>query len=183
MSDDILAKYCSPTIVGIKTGSMFTYCFESDSDKKENIRRLNKSLSGKGLRVVPLRQTDNKTLIYVFRPSKLKKDLTSDTAQQLLKQFGYRSNACSQCIARLVNRINETDSFPHEVGLFLGYPPEDVCGFIENKAANYKCCGFWKVYGDEHKALKTFEKYKKCTKLCCSLIAKGCSVEQLAVSC
>lgn len=183
MPDDILAKYCSPTILGFKTGSMFTYCFKSDKDKKENIRRLNQSLSSKGLRVVPLRQTDNKTLIYMFRPSKLKKDLTSDTAQQLLKQFGYQSSACGQCIARLVSRINETDSFPHEVGLFLGYPPEDVCGFIENKAANYKCCGLWKVYGDEHKALQTFEKYKKCTKLCCSLIAKGCSVEQLAVSC
>ena len=26
------------------------------------------------------------------------------------------------------------DEFPHDIGLFLGYPPEDVLGFITNKA-------------------------------------------------
>lgn len=42
--------------------------------------------------------------------------------------------------------------FPHEVGLFLGYPPEDVEGFIENKARSCKITGYWKVYSDEEKA-------------------------------
>lgn len=182
MSDDILVRYCSPTIAGLKTGSMFSYCFKNDTDKKETVRRLNQSLGKKGLRVIPLKQTNNRTLLYVYRPSKLEKDLKSESAREILDQFGYKSDAYGQCIARLVKRIKKTDSFPHEVGLFLGYPPEDVSGFINNKAANCKCCGWWKVYGDEQKAQKTFEKYTKCTRLCCSLIAKGCSVEQLAVS-
>lgn len=183
MSDDIIAKYCSPTIIGIKTGNMFTYCFENDNDRKSNIRRLNKELNCKGLKVVTLKQTDNKSLIYIFRPSRLKKDLENDTAKKLLEHFGYGSTSCGRCIARLITRIKNTDDFPHEIGLFLGYPPDDVCGFIQNKAANYKYCGFWKVYRDEYKAIETFEKYKKCTKLCRSLIAKGKSVEQLAFIC
>jgi hypothetical protein len=36
--------------------------------------------------------------------------------------------------------------FPHEIGIFLGYPPEDVAAFIENDGKNYACRTHWKVY-------------------------------------
>ena len=36
--------------------------------------------------------------------------------------------------SRLIKRLNEDAEFPHEIGLFPGYPPEDVRGFIENRA-------------------------------------------------
>lgn len=62
-----------------------------------------------------------------------------------------------------MKRLGESDEFPHEIGLFLGYPVEDVKGFIENKASCAKCVGYWKVYGDEEKAQKLFNQYKKCT--------------------
>ena len=74
------------------------------------------------------------------------------------------------------------DAFPQEVGFFLGYPPEDVCGFIEQGARNYKCVGCWKVYGDEQQARKTFAKYKKCIDAYCRRYAAGQSVEWLIVA-
>ncbi len=55
-------------------------------------------------------------------------------------------------------------AFPHEIGLFLGYPSEDVLGFIRNRAGNSKMTGAWKVYGDKEKAERIFEKYRKCTR-------------------
>lgn len=82
---------------------------------------------------------------------------------------------------RLVRRLDENEEFLHEIGLFLGYPPEDVRGFIENKAAGYKYVGDWKVYGDEEKARKTFAKYKKCTRVYCAQFALGKSIERLTV--
>lgn len=183
MSDDVLAKYCSPTLIGMKTGNLFSYSFKDEKERNNILKQLNRTFRKKGLSVIPLGKTENKTLIYVFRPSKLKKDLKCSSARKILENLGYNCEAYGSCIARLSNRISTKNGFPHEIGLFLGYPPEDVCGFIENKAGNYKCCGCWKVYGDEDKALKTFEKYKKCTKLCCSLIAKGHSAEQIAACC
>ena len=39
----------------------------------------------------------------------------------------------------------ESGEFPHEVGLFLSYPPEDVKGFIDHRANNFKCAGLWTV--------------------------------------
>ena len=82
-----------------------------------------------------------------------------------------------------MRRMQRADSeFPHEVGLFLSYPPEDVKGFIDNEAANYKYIGLWKVYGDEEGAKRTFARYRKCTKLYCKLWQSGSSLEQLAVA-
>jgi len=75
-------------------------------------------------------------------------------------------------VARLVCRFRESSEFPHEVGLFLSYPPEDVKGFINHCAGGFKCAGLWKVYGDEEKARSLFEKYRKCTEIYCYTLAK-----------
>ncbi|MBR2177300.1 MAG: DUF3793 family protein [Clostridia bacterium] len=183
MSEEVLVKHCSPTLAGLKTANMFTYKFESLEEERANIRSLNARLTRKGLRVIPLRKHNGATLIYVYRPEKLKKDLKDQTAHRLLRERGYSCESVDRCIVRLMKRLRECESFPHEIGLFLGYPPEDVCGFIENKADGCKCVGCWKVYGDVEKAQALFEKYKRCTRICCSLAAKGCPVDKLAVSC
>ena len=80
-----------------------------------------------------------------------------------------------------IRRLRENDEFPHEIGLFLSYPPEDVRGFIENKACRFKCAGLWKVYGDEERAKELFRQYKRCTDRCCALWRAGSGLAQLAV--
>lgn len=182
MSEETLVRHCSPTILGMKTGNIFSHRFNSVEEERSYIRDLNSRLTPKGLRVVPLRKHSGGTLIYVYRPSMLKKDLKDSRADKVLRERGYTCESTNKCIVQLVRRLRENESFPHEIGLFLGYPPEDVCGFIDNKAEGCKCVGCWKVYGDEKKAQRLFEKYKRCTELCCSLVAKGCSVDKLAVS-
>ena len=52
--------------------------------------------------------------------------------------------------------------FPHEIGVFLGYPLQDVKGFIENNGRNSKYTGLWKVYGDKAASIRMFKKYRKC---------------------
>ena len=80
-----------------------------------------------------------------------------------------------------VARVYSCGGFPHEIGLFLGYPIDDVISFIENKGKNFKCCGCWKVYHDEDNAKKTFEKYKKCTNIYCKKYLQGSSLKRLTV--
>ena len=58
-----------------------------------------------------------------------------------------------------MRRLQRFEAFPHEIGLFLSYPPEDVRGFIEHKGHESKCDGCWKVYGDAERAKKTFRTY------------------------
>lgn len=78
-----------------------------------------------------------------------------------------------------MRRMRTSRGFPHEVGLFLGYPPEDVLGFVCNRARNYKAVGLWKVYGDTQRALSRFEACRKCTEESIDRFKSGVSIEQL----
>lgn len=182
MSDELIVRQCAPTLAGIKTGSLFPCRYESRSQFMDDVRSLNRRLVPKGLCVLPMRCENGSALLYVYRPGRLKKDLSGELAQKLLQDAGYPCGGSAICVTRLVQRLRRQEEFPHEVGLFLSYPPEDVKGFIDNEAANYKYIGLWKVYGDEEGAKRTFARYKKCTELYCKLWQSGSSLEQLAVA-
>lgn len=182
MSEEIFIRYCSPTLAGIKTANLFSCRFEDEKEMRESVRSLNVILVKKGIRVVPLRFHEGCALIYAYRPSKLLQDLQQADACSLLKERGYVSEAPERCIVQLIRRLADGGEFPHEIGLFLGYPPEDVCGFIENKAGGYKCVGEWKVYGDVDQAREIFAKYRKCIEVYCTQFAQGKSIELLTVA-
>ena len=182
MFEETFVHYCSPTLAGLKTANMFSCQFENEEELRNSVRKLNGILVKKGLRVLPLRCRDNRALIYAYRPSWLSRDLRNGGAYSLLKKLGYTEKLPELCLVRLVKRLDENEEFPHEIGLFLGYPPEDVRGFIENKAAGYKCVGEWKVYGDADKARKTFAKHRKCTEVYRAQFALGKSIERLTVA-
>ena len=102
---------------------------------------------------------------------------------------GYDPSSLSACIEKLHKRICGTDlqsqmtgrcSFPHEIGFFLGYPYEDVIGFIDNEGENFLCSGCWKVYAKERDAQTCFCCYKNCTTMYQQLFDEGVSIECLA---
>ena len=183
MSEEMIIKHCSPTLAGIKTGNMFNCEYSSKNELKIYIRTMNRKLKAKGLRVVPLRISDRNALIYVYRPEKLKNDFEHSTAKKLLNSKGYVISNPEACVVRLIKKIEKSDEFPHEVGLFLGYPPEDVKGFIEQGARKCKLTGVWKVYTDEESARLMFQRYKSCTEAyILKMLQEGSGVEELAVA-
>lgn len=182
MSEQMIIEQCSPTLAGIKTANLFPCKYKDKLVLWNEIRRFNRTLSHKGVRMIPVKVSENFALIYLYRPSKLEKDLYHKTAEMLLRQLGYSEVCGEKCIAELIRRFRKNEAFPHEIGLFLGYPPEDVKGFIENKADGCKCVGCWKVYGDPISAEKCFASYKKCTRIYKEQYHKGKSIEQLTVA-
>ena len=161
MSEEVIVRLGAPTLAGIKTGSLFTCAYTSRKSVEESLRQLNRCFAPKGLCLLPLRYSEKNVLLYLFRPAELSRDLQNSEAAELLRQEGYPCESCGKCLAALTRKLRSGEEFPHEIGLFLSYPPEDVKGFIENRAANYKLSGLWKVYGDEKKAKELFAKYKK----------------------
>lgn len=148
----------------------------------DRIRSLNSILVPRGARMLPLKFHGGRVLLYMYRPARLKKDLSHELAMRILAQREYSAGSPERCIKELIKRLNEDEDFPHEIGLFLGYPPEDVYGFIENKAACAKCVGTWKVYGDEQKARNTFAQYRKCTEVYRECFRKHNSFDRLIVA-
>lgn len=131
---------------------------------------------------MPLRVRKGRALIYVYRPHALECDLADQRARALLLKYGYAPENPYCCVVHLIRRLCAEEEFPHEIGLFLSYPPEDVLGFIQNGACKHKCVGCWKVYGDEQTAKNTFEKYDMCSKAYSRQWLRGKSIEQLTVA-
>ena len=180
MPDDVVVLHCAPTLAGLKTANMFMYQFADRQSLRCEICRLNRILGKKGLRVIPLKICSGKALIYIFRPDRLRRDLESAEAQKVLNECGYNCKSIGGRLSHLRERLGENGEFPHEIGLFLGYPPEDVCGFIQHRPC--LLTGFWKVYSDTDGAEKKFRQFRKCMKVYSSRIAAGCPLEKLAVS-
>ncbi|MBQ9154571.1 MAG: DUF3793 family protein [Solobacterium sp.] len=182
MPDATVVQYCAPTLAGIKTGSLFSYACPPGASAAVEVKQLDAKLSAKGLRAIGLGFKRKRLLVYVFRPDDLKRDLSSPEIHQLMESLGYQPEHPGQCLKRLIHRLSDDDSFPHEIGVFLGYPPEDVIGFIENHAANALYTGAWKVYGNVEQAKRTFEKYRICTDVMNDRIRRGNSLEQLTAA-
>ena len=162
MSEETVIRCCAPTLAAIKTGSLFSCPVESREELTESLRMVNRCLIHKDVRAFPLRYQNGRALIYLYRPQMLERDLQNPVAEDILRETGYPKGKAIEKIAYLIRRLRECDSFPHEIGLFLGYPAVDVKGFIEHKEC--KCTGMWKVFeSDEEEAQRYFARCRRCT--------------------
>ena len=180
MPDELIIHHCSPTLAGLKTGNLFATLFDCRETMIKDIKSTNQRIREKGLRVIPISRGGNKYLIYIFRPDRLKQDLSAPEAVEILLEKGYSVDNTSKCLTQLIRRVQGDRDFPHEIGLFLGYPPEDVSGFMKGDEKP-KYSGHWKVYSNQEEAEKKFRKYKKCTEVYSAEIKKGKTLEQLIV--
>ncbi len=179
-----LVEHCSSTLASIKTANLFTVDYDSEQELTEHLCQLNEMLNEKGVYVTALRTNGKKAWIYVYRRSRLEKELHRKDICDFLGCMGYRG-AENQDIDGALNTLRlhlAGESFPHEIGVFLGYPLADVIGFIENRGRNCKAIGCWKVYCDEQEAENMFCKFKKCKAVYVDLWNQGCSVSQLTVA-
>lgn len=182
MIEQYLIKNCSPTLASLKTANLINVPFRIYEDLLCSVSEWNKCLNPKGVELIVLKACENTALIYVVRKASLQRDLKQKGVFDFLKQYGYTTVDVDSCIARLIKRLSVNSAFPHEIGVFLGYPLNDVVGFINNRGQNSKCCGCWKVYCNECEAMKTFARFKKCTRIYCKLWSQGRSVLKLTVA-
>ena len=87
MSEELMVRQCAPTLAGIKTGSLFPCPCTSREELLCQVRSLNRRLSPKGLCLLPLRFTEGKALLYLYRPAALQRDLRAQTAEALLLEL------------------------------------------------------------------------------------------------
>ncbi len=183
MPEEFVISQCSPTMAGLKTGNLFSCPAEDSETLRDSIRRLNAALVPRGARILPIKRMRGRVLCYMYRPEKLKQDLSDELAQSILAALAYPVGNADRCVAELCRRLQRDAAFPHEVGLFLGYPVGDVDGFIRLGARSAKCVGTWKVYGDVASAQRKFDLYQKCTRVYREAYRKHNSFDRLVVSC
>ena len=163
--DQMMIHYSAPTLCGIKPGNLF---FIKSSDFSESQLLLwKKKFESCGFSLASAKSAKNTLFILVYNPLWVRKLLGDIFVSSYLLGKGYKKPFDSaSVIAELTRRIKSRRTFPHEVGIILGYPLLDVIEFEAKNGRDCKYCGYWKSYSDVEKAKKCMCSYKKCSCMC-----------------
>lgn len=163
-----LGAQCGITFAGIKAASLFSV----KSREEKSLKNYARHFSGKGIYFVKLKDGGDRILLYVYNKSKLEGILFDGDNRSFLRQEGYRYSSCEEAIAQLKCKI-QGENFPHEVGLFLDYPLDDVKGFIADPKGGECMCGYWKVYSQAEAKAATFKRYDCCSRCILNKLREG----------
>ena len=182
--ESVLVRQCAPTLAGIKPGSIFSFNRSPLEISRQKVRQWDERLAPLGLAVQILleRPCSSWAIVYVYRRTHLERLLSGNACQRFLAKAGYAGTDLDGLLDQLARRLQTQPEFPHEIGVFLGYPLRDVIGFIENRGRNFTCCGFWKSYSDPAEVEACFACYRRCIQTYVNLYEQGTPIEKLAVS-
>ena len=179
-----LLTFASPALLGRKQADRFSFSIDCLTDYRKEIDRYKKELAPLGISVEYLYCLQNRVYLLVYRKDMMLQYLRQPAVKEFLIKEGYPANigeeeSLYQTLCILRKHIIQGAEFPHEVGFFFGYPPEDVFSFIREKGQNYKLVGDWKVYGDGKAALRTFRSYARCRKRLMEQASAGADIVSL----
>lgn len=175
--EKVLAFHSGPALAGIKAANLVSCSYEDTPDLENRLQQLNSKMNPKGIILRPLHRLANRLLVLVYRTKCLEAAIRCPQRKEFLEKLGYPvQEGLEEILSYLEFRVKEAEGFPHEIGIFLGYPLVDVVGFVEHKGKNYKCTGHWKVYGNVQATEALFRKYEKCRNCICHHVERGCSL-------
>ena len=115
-----------------------------------------------GMGFIELVDRRGSLLLFLFDPVTLPALLAQKKVAALLSRAGYRNPSdAPAALAELQSRL-KSDTFPHEIGVFLGYPLKDVLGFMGIANVPFTCQGPWKIYGDPAASLELADACRQC---------------------
>lgn len=170
---------CAPVLKGIKISNLVRI-------PAGTWKMLWHTLIGSHVICVPLYFGKDSDMIFLYRYNKMEDHLRKEEVGSFLKEYGYQNLSVSGVIARLRVRYEEymegKAEFPHELGVILEYPVEDVQGFICNQGKNCLLSKYWKVYHNKEKAEETFKRYDQVRENAMAEMIAGRPLRQVAVS-
>ena len=171
-----LAVQCAPLITGLKVSNLLMLpaaCLDS----------LAELISDSDLSMFLLRQTEHKAVLLLYREKDLEAFLMNGSIREILREEGYTGTDLASILAELKVRYtgcrNGKCIFPHEMGVFLGYPEEDVRGFMKWNGRNFLYAGYWKVYGEKEKKIRLFRAYDRACDTMIRLLNAGRSINEV----
>ena len=167
----------SPVLARVKPSTLicFRHCCKSAWLKQK--RRL---CFATGLNVIELHDGRCSFSVLAYDNRLLSSHTENSKAQNILAQHGYpASKRLPDLLTYLKSRFS-VSKYPHEIGVFLGYPPDDVSSFIANGGKDFLCCRYWKVYHHEQKALETFRFIDEARSQAISLLTQQIPINAVA---
>lgn len=153
-----ISYHIAPTIAKLKPSSIIT--LTNTGRNMVNLWEIyKKDLRNElGVEYCEIKTNKNSLTILFYDKKTLTKTLYKRRNMNFLKRFGYSENILLvECLQILKNRFQ--NMCPHEMGIFLGIPVDDVINFMDYPQKECLLCGYWKVYSNIEKAKKAFAKF------------------------
>ncbi len=167
---------CAPTLAGLKTSNLLIV----PKDQEDKVRFVLRHTGLMGYRLV----YDRKRVIFlVFNRGMLTAYLDNSEVRAFLTEYGYRADSFGYSLrnfqARYQAYIADRKEFPHEMGVFLGYPLCDVEGFIKNGGDEFITSGYWKVYANAKETMDLFSSFDNAKDDMVLKLSRGYTIKQL----
>ena len=174
-----IANQCAPVLAGIKPSNMLVL-------ENKHIRDVVRVLEGTGLSWRCLYAGDEKNIWLLYRKEAMEEIVGGKEQMLFLKEWGYKEDTLERMLIKFSQRFRQYRKdknlpFPHEMGVFLGYPMADVKGFIKYEGKNYLYCGYWKVYENVEERKELFRTYEEIRKVFVEEARKGKNLWQITM--
>ena len=101
-----------------------------------------------------------KRVLFINKKS-MEKVLSNKRCVNFLKFVGYSSDyELNEYMDELVFRL-QSEEFPHEIGVFLGYPLKDVLGFMGYGKNELVEIRNWRIYGDKEVSYEVYNNFMR----------------------
>lgn len=143
-----------------------------------------KELAKAGLSLAVLYSDTDKHLVFIYRKKELNVYLECAEVRAFLSSYGYRGECFNMYLSKLKSRMQEfyidKSEFPHEIGVFLGYPMCDIKGFLNHRGLDYLYSGYWKIYDNLDETLKKFQAFDEAKKQAVEELFSGRTIYEIA---
>ena len=151
-----IAWQCAPVLTGVKPSNILTLKNVSEKEVAESLKEM-------GISYSMLCDSGARKVWLIYREEEILEILGKKEYSEFLDTLGYRGFEFPQMLQIMNLRFegyqNGSAEFPHELGIFLGYPLADVKGFIEHNGKDFLYQGYWKVYENVEERKKMFSIY------------------------
>ena len=174
--EHLLGYHAAPLLAGLTAGSLLSFQKSRFQDFEALLASYEPCFSCKGISMFRVAEGEEYVLILFYREELVARALAVPKAQEILCEAGYR---LTDSMEERLEFLRLRKTLPPEVGLFLGYPPEDVREFITRRGQDFVYSGYWKVYTNEAEARVLFEQYSVCTQEFCTRLEAGRPLAEL----
>ena len=145
--------------------------------RKNSALQVKKLFCGTNISYYILSEQKDTVALFLYQREELLAYISKQEVCILLEKYGYEGMSVGSSLSLLAKRYQaytmHQEEFPHEMGVFLGYPVEDVIGFIEHEGRECLGVGYWKVYENMPQKKKVFEQFERAKEWMVVLISNG----------
>lgn len=176
----LILYYSSPVLAEVKPSVTLSFKNYSKNSCKNWNKFGTSFVSTLGLEYLTLRKNDKYTILLLYNKFLVEKFINRKDIKEFLCNIGYEESDSINDYLNTLQKRYELYSCPHELGIFLGIPLQEVIDFMFPSSKKCLAYGYWKVFNDYDFAMKKFKEYDSIKMITAQKIISGMKILNVA---